>query len=337
MASTINDVARLAGVSITTVSHVINGTRFVSQDARKRVTDAMQRLNYQPNSLARSLRMGSSKTIGLIIPDSSNLFFAEIARAIEDAGYQHGYSVILCNTDDDPQKEAAYVQVLSAKQVDGVIFISAGVVSQGLNKLLEASIPVVVIDREIPNIAADIILIDNLQGGYQATHHLIQSGHRVIACIAGPSELTPSSQRLVGFQRALEEAGIDRNESLVGRGDFHAASGYTAALRLLQNTPRPTAIFACNDMMAIGALHAAYILHMQVPEDLAIVGFDDIELASYVYPPLSSVAQPKVEMGKMAVDLIMERIHSQFSESRTIILPSRLMVRLSSSTPAVSL
>jgi LacI family transcriptional regulator len=332
MASTINDVARLAGVSITTVSHVINGTRFVSEDLRKRVADAMQTLNYQPNSLARSLRMGLSKSIGLIVPDISNLFFAEIARAIEDAGYQHGYSVILCNTDDDPQKEATYVDVLRAKQVDGVIFISAGGISEGVNKLLEAHIPMVVIDREIPNIAADIVLVDNLQGGYLAARHLIETGHRRIACIAGPSDLTPSNQRLVGYQRALVEASLDCDERLVVRGDFHAETGYKAALDLLQIDPRPTAIFACNDMMAIGALHAAYALKIRVPEDLAIVGFDDIELVSYVYPPLTSMAQPKQEIGKMAVDLIMERIHFPASLSRTIVLQSQLILRQSSST-----
>ena len=336
MTSTINDVARLAGVSITTVSHVINGTRFVSEDACKRVTDAMQTLNYQPNSLARGLRMGLSKIIGLIVPDNSNLFFAEIARAIEDAGFQHGYSVILCNTDDDPQKEVAYVNVLRAKQVDGVIFISAGGASEGLNRLLEAHVPVVVIDRQIPDAAADILLVDNLEGGYQATRHLIQSGHRCVACIAGPSDLTPSNQRLVGYQRALEEAGIRYDEQRVVRGDFHAESGNKAALRLLQNSPHPTAIFACNDMMAIGALHAAYTLKIRVPDDLAIVGFDDIELASYVYPPLSSMAQPKQEIGRMAVNLILERMLSPASLSRTIVLQSQLITRQSSNALAIT-
>jgi LacI family transcriptional regulator len=337
MTSTINDVARLAGVSITTVSHVINGTRFVSDELRQRVSDAMQTLNYQPNSLARGLRMGLSKSIGLIIPDNSNLFFAEIARAIEDAGYKHGYSVILCNTDDDPQKEDAYVNVLRAKQVDGVIFISAGGLSQGLNRLLDAHVPVVVIDRQIADIAADIVLIDNLQGGYQAVQHLIQTGHKRIACIAGPSDLTPSSQRLVGYQRALQDAGLPCDERLLERGDFHAASGYTATLRLMQNKPRPTAIFACNDMMAIGALHATYVLKIRVPDDVALVGFDDVELASYVYPPLTSVAQPKQEIGKMAVDLILERIHSPMAPSRTMVMSPSLMVRLSSSTPNLPL
>jgi LacI family transcriptional regulator len=189
---------------------------------------------------------------------------------------------------------------------------------------------VLVIDREIPDIAADIVLVDNFQGGYLATRHLIETGHRDIACIAGPSNLTPSNQRLVGYERALAESGIPLNEPWVVRGDFHAESGNKAVLQLLKMSPRPTAIFACNDMMAIGALHGAYTLKIQIPEELAIVGFDDIELASYVYPPLTSIAQPKEKIGKMAVDLIVERISTPDLPSRTVILESHLIKRLSS-------
>jgi len=327
---TIKDVAERAGVSITTVSHVINGTRFVSEDLSSRVLEAMQFLNYQPNSLARSLRMGQSKTIGLIVPDNSNLFFAEIARAIEDNGFEHGYSVILCNTDDDPVKEAAYVNVLFAKQVDGVIFISSGAASESLKKLLDAKIPVVVVDREISDIQVDNVLVDNLQGGYDATHALLLSGHRRIACIAGPSDLTPSNQRLIGYYQALEEAGLTIDEKLVVRGNFHPQSGYVAGLELLKQNDRPTAIFACNDMMAFGTLRAAYELKLAIPGELAVIGFDDIELASYVIPTLTTMAQPKQQMGRMAVELILDRINGQITQSRTIVLPPQLISRRSS-------
>ena len=202
----IKDVADRAGVSTTTVSHVINQTRYVSDELIKRVNQAMEELDYHPNSLARSLRSGKTKTIGLVIPDISNQFFAEISRKIEDKGYEHGYSVILCNTDDDSNKEKNYIDVLIAKQVDGIVFISAGEVSDNLKKTIASNVPIVVSDRNIKEIKSDIVLVDNNLGGYEATQYLIGLGHKRIGCIAGPSTVTPSAQRLQGYKKAMQES-----------------------------------------------------------------------------------------------------------------------------------
>jgi LacI family transcriptional regulator len=184
---TIKDVALKSGVSITTVSHVINKTRFVSKELCERVYAAMEELNYHPNTLARSLRMGETKTIGLIIPNNSNPFFAGLARLIEDVGFENGYSVILCNSDDIRKKEFAYINMLIAKQIDGVIFIAAGSDPENLLELTKRKIPVVVIDRDISHAAVDVVLVDNVKAGFEAVNYLVELGHKRIACITGPS------------------------------------------------------------------------------------------------------------------------------------------------------
>lgn len=304
----IKDVAEKAGVSITTVSHVINETRYVSDDLKARVYGAMEALNYRPNTLARSLRSGRTRTIGLVIPDISNLFFAEISRKIEDKGFEYGYSVILCNTDDDREKEKRYIDVLLEKQVDGIIFISAGAAKENIFKPMDVDIPIVVADRDIPSLTSDIVLIDNHKGGYDATRYLISLNHKRIACIAGPSLATPSALRVEGYKRALEDAGIPIDEALIHQGDFRYESGETCMGELLKNPDPPTAVFVCNDMMALGAIRAIQVSGKRIPEHISLVGFDNIPLSRTVYPALTTMAQPIGEMAKMAVDLLIERI-----------------------------
>jgi LacI family transcriptional regulator len=324
---TIKQVARHAKVSSATVSHVINGTRFVSEPVRAQVQQAMEELGYRPNTLARSLRSGQTHTIGLILPDSANPFFAEIGHAIESAAFERGYNVILCNTENDPQKERLYTEVLGNKQVDGLIFVASGEDRQVLSQSLDDGLPLVVVDRDLGNLELDTVITDNLSGGLLATRHLISLGHRRVACITGPSNLTPSADRVAGYREALEQAGIPVDESLILRGDFRARSGYEDAKLLLGRTPGPSAIFVCNDMMAIGAIRAASQLGLRVPEDLSIVGFDNIELAAYTTPPLTSVAQPKQEIGQMAVALLIERAKEPTLPPRRNMLPSRLVIR----------
>jgi LacI family transcriptional regulator len=327
--ATIREVAQSAGVSYATVSHVINNTRLVSQETRERVLAAMDALNYRPNALARSLRQGKTNTLGLVLPDSANPFFAEISRSIEDEAFKKGYSVFLCNTELDIQRELFYVDVLSKKQVDGIIFIAAGDQADSLDFLRSRNMPVVLIDRDLPNVEVDAVLSDNQLGGFLATRHLLDLGHTRIACIAGPSSITPSAERIIGYRRALEEAGLSYDESLILRGDYHAQSGMEITHSILKMDPRPTAIFALNDLMALGALRAAAEAGCSVPQDLAVVGYDDLEIAHFTNPPLTTIAQPKKEIGAQAVHLLVDRMSQRNRPPTRLVLAPELIIRRS--------
>ena len=327
--TTIREVAEKAGVSYTTVSHVINNTRYVSEDVRARVLAAMQDLDYRPNALARSLRRGETKTIGLILPDSANPFFAEVGRVIENAAFHSNYSVILCNTEGEIPKERIYTEVLQNKQVDGIIFVAAGDQPDALGEIAARNLPLVVIDRDSGQLDLDTVITDNLAGGAQAGHWLARIPNLKAACITGPSNLTPSAQRVIGFKQALAEEGLSVREDWIVRGDFQPKSGYQAAYKILQSDDRPNAIFSCNDMMAIGVLRAAAELGLSVPKDLAVIGFDDIDLASYTQPPLTTIAQPKKTVGETAVRLLLERINQADLPARREILPTTLILRKS--------
>jgi LacI family transcriptional regulator len=324
---TMRDVAEQAGVSLTTVSHVINRTRFVSLDVTERVMSAMDQLNYRPNELARSLRRGHTRTLGLILPDSANPYFAEIGHAIEVAAYESGYNVILCNTHGVEQKESHYINVLRNKQVDGIIFVATGDKTNSISQTLGDDFPVLLVDRELVGVSTDVIIVNNYQGGYLATQHLLNLGHTKIACISGPSRIRPSSERISGYTQALEQAGVNVNPDYFRMGDFHPNSGYQAALELLNLADPPTAIFACNDLMAIGVIRAGMEMGRKVPDDLALVGFDNIELAAYTIPPLTTISQPIEEMGEIATQLLIKRIHEDKSEPRRELLPVELVVR----------
>jgi LacI family transcriptional regulator len=327
--ATIREVANLAGVSSTTVSHVVNKSRFVSEKVRLRVLAAMEELEYRPNALAQSLRSGYTHTIALLLPDSANPFFAELGRAIEMEAFKAGYNVILCNTEADFKKENIYIDVLTKKKVDGIVFCSVGNRLDSFRELSSLKLPVVVLDREASEINMDTVVCDNRQGGYLATRHLLELGHRRIGCIAGPSQITPSAERVTGYKAALVEAGVSFDEDLVIRGDFHPETGLLATRALLKLTKAPTAIFSCNDMMAIGILRAAAELGASVPGDLSVVGFDDIELASYAIPSLSTVCQPKEEISSTVVKLLLERIADKELGARRIVLPVSIIVRKS--------
>lgn len=329
MNMTIKDVASKAGVSVTTVSHVINKTRFVSEELVQRVLSAMEELNYQPNTLARSLRMGETKTIGLIIPDNSNPFFAEVSRTVEDIGFERAYSVFLCNSDGLVEKEAAYIHMLITKQVDGVVFIPASDSQSHLLSLSARGIPVVVVDRDMPDLNADVVLVDNEQGGYDATRYLIELGHKKIACITGPSQLAPSAARANGYRRALQESGLPVRSEYIVPGDFRARGGETAMDSILKLPEAPTAVFSCNDLMAIGALRTLRKHNIKVPQQISIIGFDDIDIASEIVPALTTVAQPAVDLATCAADLLIARLQkSQASvEFKRQVLNARLVIR----------
>jgi LacI family transcriptional regulator len=327
--ATIRDVAEKAGVSLATVSHVVNNTRYVSDAVREKVIEAMEVVGYRPNALARSLRRGKTHTIGLILPDSSNPFFAEVGRVIEDEAYHQGYSVVLCNTEGSSEKESHYVKVLTEKQVDGIIFLAEGDRAEPLELLLDQKISVVLVDEEVPDYKAtvDVVIIDNYGGGFTATEHLIKLGHRRIACITGPSPVTLSAERVTGYRDALAKNNLQYDPSLVLRGDFHQETGYAQTRALLSLSERPTAIFACNDLMAMGALRAAFEMGLRVPQDLSIVGFDDFDFASFTIPPLTTIAQPKDEMGRLAIHLLVDRMTNESHEFKHTCLSTKLIVR----------
>jgi LacI family transcriptional regulator len=323
----IKDVALHAGVSVTTVSHVVNGTRFVSEVARQRVEAAVRELGYVPSAVARSLKHNTTRTFGMVIPNNSNPYFAEIIQGVEARCFAAGYNVILCNSNDDPERQAAYLRVLAEKRIDGLIFVVTGSDAVVRATLGGINTPLVLLDREVSGVSSDLVEVNHVLGSQMATEHLLELGHPRVACISGPPGLSPSSQRRAGWKDALEKAGVERKESDLARGDFTARGGYLAMQTLLKRRPRPTAVFACNDLMAVGALTAAREAGIAVPQQLSIVGFDDIELAAFSAPPLTTVAQPKLEIGTLAAELLLERVSASRSESRRVILDPKIKVR----------
>ncbi len=323
----IKDVALHAGVSVTTVSHVVNGTRFVSEVVRQRVEAAVRELDYVPSAVARSLKHNTTHTFGMVIPNNSNPYFAEIIRGVEDRCFAAGYNVILCNSNDDPERQAAYLRVLAEKRIDGLILVVTGSDAVVRATLGGINTPLVLLDREVSGVSSDLVEVNHVLGSQMATEHLLELGHPRVACISGPPGLSPSSQRRAGWKDALEKAGVERKESDLARGDFTARGGYLAMQTLLKRRPRPTAVFACNDLMAVGALTAAREAGIAVPQQLSIVGFDDIELAAFSAPPLTTVAQPKLEIGTLAAELLLERVSASRSESRRVILDPKIKVR----------
>ena len=326
---TMKDVAKAAGVSVTTVSHVINETRFVSEELRSRVLRVMEESNYHPNILARGLRQGITHTIGLIVPDNSNPFFAEVSRVAEMVGFENDFSVILCNSDKNVDREAAYLEVLTAKQVDGIIFIAASSKQELLEDIAARGIPIVVADRDVSQTLVDVVLVNHEQGGYDATRYLLSLGHRRIACIAGPTRLTPSGERVHGYRRALAEAGLAVDEELVASCTESYVGGEIAMAQLLRLERRPTGVFTYNDVTAIGALRAARNVGVDVPGALSIVGFDDIALASATVPALTTVAQPIADLATVATELLIERIRNGAAGQlgKRVVLDTKLVVR----------
>lgn len=332
--ATIKEVAKVAGVSYTTVSHVLNQTRPVSDSARERVIAAVAALGYVPSALARSLKSKTTGTIGLIIPNNTNPYFSEVARGIEDSCYAAGYSVILCNSDDDPAKQRDYLNMLLTKRCDGLIVATLGRADGEI--LRKMKIPAVLLDRArkelADDLAIDLIAVDNVAGGALAAQHLLALGRTRIACIGGPAEIAISRERIAGLRQTLIEAHADLPDALCVYGDFTSAGGYAAACTLLDLAPalRPDAIFCCNDLMAIGALRAAAERGIAVPQALAIVGFDDIDLAQFVHPTLTSVAQNTRKLGQLTAQCLLARIaHPEIGLQQHTIAPE-LHVRGSS-------
>jgi LacI family transcriptional regulator len=325
--STIKDVAERAGVSMSTVSHVVNNTRYVSEELRGRVLTAMQELGYRPNSLARSLRRNRSLAIGVVAPDSSNPFFADIARGIEDACFDLGYTITVCSTDENVEKERVYLNSLIDRQIDGVVLIVARAQSQNVRVLLEHGIPTVVVDRDMPNLNVDSVLIDNYRGGYSVGEHLAAMGYQRPACIAGPYYSIPIQDRVRGYRDALRDHRIDLPDDLVEGGDFQYEGGRQAFERLCTRHPEIDSLFACTDRLAVGAMRAATEHGYVIPDQFGIVGFDNIDLAAYTTPSLTTVSQPKYQMGQQAAALLLRRLEQPDTPITSIRLGTRLEMR----------
>ena len=325
--ATIREVAKQANVSTATVSHVINGTRFVDPDTQARVKLAIKTLGYRPNLLARSLRRSETRTIGLIVPDNANPFFADFARVVEDAGFAEGYSVILCNSDRSETKEETYIDVLLSKRVDGLILISSTDRLDLLQHVRDAGVPLVVVDRDPGDLSVSQVLVANEHGGYLAGQYLLGLGHRRVGCIGGPSQANPSWGRVTGFERALREAGVPLPPAAVVQGDFRYASGETAMRQLLGRDLGLTAVFATNDLMAIGAMIALRRAGLDVPRDMSLIGFDNILLATATMPALTTIEQPTQELGQATVRLLLDQILKRRSEPGVTWVPTRLIER----------
>ncbi len=329
-AVTIKDIAEHAGVSIATVSYVVNGSRHVSPELTERVLNAVEELGYSPNEIARSLRLKQTNTIGLLIPDNSNPFFSEIAKGVEDAGFESGYNVILCNSNWKIEREVAYLELLRSRRVDGVIYHTTATDIDQIIPLIERGVPVIVLFREVDDLNVDSIRIDNHHAGHIATQHLVDLGHRQIACIKPASDERPSAFRVDGYKDALKESDIEWQESLIIPGDNRIEGGMEAAGLLLESGREFTALFAGNDAMAIGAMRAFREKGILVPSDISIVGVDDIQLASFTEPPLTTVAQPKYDAGRLAVELLLSRMDSDSDQGpKELVLDLELVQRKS--------
>jgi LacI family transcriptional regulator len=310
MSVTMKEIAKMAGVSITTVSMVINGKdQSIGAETKARVLRIIEEQQYVPNGIARSMITKQTSTLGLLIPDITNPYFATMARGIEDAASKAGFHVILCNTDESLEKEIEYLQLLRKQNVDGVILVSAAVVEHVERRIRkEIQKPLIFLDRRGSDQTEASVGFENRKGAYLATKHLIEAGHRSIGCITGPLENRSAAERYKGYQDALNEAGIKWNQDLVVEGDYQMTGGETG-IRNLKNKGI-TACFIANDWMAYGAYKACYEEGIRIPSDLSIVGFDDLIISQAMIPPLTTIHQPNTEMGKTAVQQIVEWIQS---------------------------
>ncbi|WGE89810.1 HTH-type transcriptional repressor PurR [Actinobacillus arthritidis] len=329
--ATIKDVAKLAGVSTTTVSHVINKTRFVAEDTTKSVWDAIQQLNYSPSAVARSLKVNTTKSIGMIITTSEAPYFAEIVLAVEEHCYQQGYSLFLCNTQNEPEKIQNHLDMLIKKRVDGVLVMCSEYTRDSLELFNGTNIPMVVMDWGKTDEHSDRILDNSYEGGYLATRHLIENGHKKIGVIAGHLNKTTAKERFEGFLKAMEEANLPVHDEWIFEGDFEPESGFEQVNNLLRLEKLPTAIFCFSDTIALGAISALSERGLYVPQDISIIGYDNIHSSRFYSPPLTTVHQSKSRLGVTALNLLLERIKTDKTlyQPQTIEFHPELVLRRS--------
>lgn len=322
----IKDVAEQAGVSVATVSRVLNNSDSVKPDTFQKVMMVIEEMGYKPNAIARSLKVKNTKTIGIMIPDISSHFYPEVVRGIEDIANMYEYNVVLCNTDLKREKELKYLDVLTEKQSDGIIYMSNIITGQLAYSFQNLKIPVVLISAEYGELPT--VLIDNIAASKDMVKYLIEKGHKRIGMIAGQqNDYVAGISRVTGYYKALEEAGISVDEGLIAYGNYRFKSGYEGGKKLLTQENRPTAIFTASDEMALGVIRAATELKLSIPTDLAVAGFDNIDMAEKICPSLTTIAQPMYEMGAVGMRLLTKILNNEELEENKIILNYRLIER----------
>jgi len=332
---TIKDVAREAGVSVGTASQALRDSPAVRETTRRRVLAVSKRLRYQPSALARGLVTRRTHTVGLLISDISNPFFVRAVRAVEDVAQENGYNVILCNTDEDPTKEKRYLRVLVEKRVDGIILATTAGSLQAVRDVRWRRIPLVLFDRELPHVSIDTVKVDSVLGGRLATEHLLGLGHRRIAIIHGPVVRSTGAERLRGYLLALRSAGLRPEPALIREGNFKQDSGRELTRKLLELSPRPTALFCTNNLMTVGAMQTLQERGVRIPTDLSLVGYDDMEWWMLTHPPLTTVGQPVYDLGREAMRLLLAQIEANSRRRpQRVILKPELLPRESCGPPA---
>ena len=330
MRKTLKHVAEKAGVSISVASRVLGNYGYVSEETRRKVLEIAKEIGYQPDVVARSLKTKQTYSIGVIISDVTTFFFTSVVRGIEDVANQNGYNVTLCNSDEDPDKEIEYLKVLYGRKVDGLIISPTGKNTAYLKKLIRAGMPVVLLDRGIKDIETTEVLIDNREGAYRAVNHLICLGRKRIGIINGIRGIMTSEERFEGYRKALQENGIPLEDELIKHGDFRIEKGKEAMEEFIKMANPPSAIFVSNETMTTGALLALKENKVNIPQDIAIVGFDDPVWAPLIDPPLTAVRQPSYSIGTIACQALLQKLRKNNrgrSLHEEIVLKPKLIVR----------
>ena len=306
---TMRDVARLAGASVATVSAVINGTATVSEHLTQKILDSMKALDYHPDQVARSLKVGRTQVIGMVVPDLTNAFFPEVIHGVEDAARLEGYSVILCNSNENAEQEKRHLSTLFSRRVDGVLLACSDVAS-AYDSLIRRRFPLVFVDRLPQGIAHAGVSTENEEASHQATRHLIELGHDRIAIIVGALRHSTHAERLNGFRRAMQESNLAIRNEYLQIGDQSLESGYLSGLELMRLEQPPTAIIASNNRMLLGLMRSVNELRIPCPEQISILGFDDFAWTQHFTPPITVIAQPAHEIGQKAMEILLAKIRA---------------------------
>ncbi|MCX7669996.1 MAG: LacI family transcriptional regulator [Anaerolineae bacterium] len=326
--STIKEVAELAGVSVATASRALSGYPHISAVTRQRVLDAVKQLDYQPDQVARSLRRRRTNLIGLVVSTIENVFFTEVAHAAEQAARPLGYNLIVCNTDEDPQNEAAYLTILNRQLVAGVILAPAPGEARHLERFVGEKLPIVLVNRRLAHLPFPSITCDDEAAAFECVNYLIHEGKRRIAAIMGLPGVSTTGERLAGYRRALRAAGLSWSAELEAQGGANLEGGYRAAYELMQRAERPDALFVFNNVMTQGAVMALQDLGITWPEPVDVAGFGAFAAARLYRPPLTVIAQPAHEIGRRAVTMLLERVEGKVADDgETVVLPNRVITR----------